>query len=437
MLKIKLIGLVLLWSLCAQLQAGNKDSTAAKGWGLPAVGAGLGVLSYHGNVGNASQTHVGSFTDIRPGFHFNVRERLGPYVELSLNGLFGRLSGNDYRSDHLNFETKLSQFGLEAIFPFDNGIILKKNWGVVPYVSIGLAYMSYQPFTDSLSKDGSPYFYWSDGSIRDRPEGFPGSKKLSRDYVYETALSPAHSTLLIPLGFGFTIKFTDHIGSRIGMNYNYTFSKNIDAAPAATKNDSYVYTYVEVHYQFGKGKNTEAEYDNVDWTSIDNADSDGDGVIDLQDACPGTPAGVKVDAKGCPLDTDGDGVPDYLDKEANTKPGSKVDANGVKLDYKKIAATQKQYASWDSLSLARSRAFNEKPSLEKLKEFERLWGTGPEKTAKGSSTTIPAEFQSLDKNGDGRISVKELNNAIDSFFSGENTLTVDQINKLIDFFFEQ
>jgi outer membrane protein OmpA-like peptidoglycan-associated protein len=30
------------------------------------------------------------------------------------------------------------------------------------------------------------------------------------------------------------------------------------------------------------------------------ADSDGDGVIDPQDACPGTPAGVAVDEKGCP-----------------------------------------------------------------------------------------------------------------------------------------
>ncbi|MGR8920029.1 MAG: OmpA family protein [Gammaproteobacteria bacterium] len=30
------------------------------------------------------------------------------------------------------------------------------------------------------------------------------------------------------------------------------------------------------------------------------ADSDGDGVIDADDACPGTPKGVRVDARGCP-----------------------------------------------------------------------------------------------------------------------------------------
>ena len=43
-------------------------------------------------------------------------------------------------------------------------------------------------------------------------------------------------------------------------------------------------------------------------------DSDGDGVLDDADQCPGTPRGVTVDATGCPLDSDGDGVPNYKDK---------------------------------------------------------------------------------------------------------------------------
>lgn len=43
-------------------------------------------------------------------------------------------------------------------------------------------------------------------------------------------------------------------------------------------------------------------------------DSDGDGVIDSKDKCPGTPAGRKVNADGCELDTDGDGIVDGDDK---------------------------------------------------------------------------------------------------------------------------
>jgi OOP family OmpA-OmpF porin len=57
-------------------------------------------------------------------------------------------------------------------------------------------------------------------------------------------------------------------------------------------------------------------------------DSDGDGVPDSKDQCPGTPVGVKVDAKGCPLDADGDGVADYLDKCPDTPKGVKVDKDG-------------------------------------------------------------------------------------------------------------
>lgn len=61
-------------------------------------------------------------------------------------------------------------------------------------------------------------------------------------------------------------------------------------------------------------------------------DSDGDGVPDEKDKCPGTPAGVKVDADGCALDSDGDGVPDYLDQCPQTPAGVSVDARGCPLD---------------------------------------------------------------------------------------------------------
>jgi OOP family OmpA-OmpF porin len=61
-------------------------------------------------------------------------------------------------------------------------------------------------------------------------------------------------------------------------------------------------------------------------------DSDGDGVVDGLDQCPGTPAGRKVNAQGCELDSDGDGVLDALDKCPGTPAGAKVDAQGCELD---------------------------------------------------------------------------------------------------------
>jgi OOP family OmpA-OmpF porin len=65
------------------------------------------------------------------------------------------------------------------------------------------------------------------------------------------------------------------------------------------------------------------------------SDSDHDGVPDDIDQCPGTPAGVAVDYKGCPVairDSDGDGVPDEADACPGTLPGVKVDARGCAVE---------------------------------------------------------------------------------------------------------
>ena len=61
-------------------------------------------------------------------------------------------------------------------------------------------------------------------------------------------------------------------------------------------------------------------------------DADHDGVFDGIDQCPDTPAGAHVDAKGCPIDSDRDGVPDGIDQCPNTPIGAMVDATGCPLD---------------------------------------------------------------------------------------------------------
>lgn len=62
------------------------------------------------------------------------------------------------------------------------------------------------------------------------------------------------------------------------------------------------------------------------------ADSDGDGVGDPADACPGTAPGIRVDRRGCaPVasnDTDGDGVGNAADRCPATAPDLKVDGTG-------------------------------------------------------------------------------------------------------------
>jgi OmpA-OmpF porin, OOP family len=75
-----------------------------------------------------------------------------------------------------------------------------------------------------------------------------------------------------------------------------------------------------------------------------NTDSDKDGVLDANDYCLNTAAGVKVDDKGCeipkkveapvvtkPMDSDNDGIADNLDECPNSASGVRVDSKGCEL----------------------------------------------------------------------------------------------------------
>ncbi|HSH68965.1 MAG TPA: OmpA family protein [Deferrisomatales bacterium] len=113
--------------------------------------------------------------------------------------------------------------------------------------------------------------------------------------------------LLLNWGGGFRYLFSDRLALRL------------DARQPVTYNDTRHHVMFTGGISFLLGGKAPAP---------PPADTDGDGVTDDADRCPGTLAGVKVDASGCPLDADGDGVPDYLDKCPNTPKGDRVDANG-------------------------------------------------------------------------------------------------------------
>ena len=67
------------------------------------------------------------------------------------------------------------------------------------------------------------------------------------------------------------------------------------------------------------------------------ADSDGDGVTDENDQCPGTDPGTTVDESGCPIvpvvaDSDNDSVNDDADQCPDTPAGTTVDADGCPVE---------------------------------------------------------------------------------------------------------
>jgi hypothetical protein len=202
------------------------------------------------------------------------------------------------------------------------------------------------------------------------------------------------------------------------------------------KNDNYIFAHVALKYSFGKPYDDSPEiYQSVDFSSLEKLDTDGDGVNDGDDRCPGTPKDVKVSNRGCPIDDDDDGVPDYRDKELQTAKGMLVDENGVTITDKAIADKQ---AQWDSLATERSELFNENPSLAYLKSVDEKAAEIRKANPNAAAySKIPAALKPADKNNDGYISSEEIAAAIDSFFEGDSAFTVERLNDLIDYFFEQ
>ncbi|NQX99015.1 MAG: hypothetical protein HRT73_14230, partial [Flavobacteriales bacterium] len=288
------------------------------------------------------------------------------------------------------------------------------------------------------------YNHWNDGTIRNIAQTVPGadtaSTILTRDYDYESSLKDSttnysKTAITIPIRFGLKFELSDHFDVRISAAYIITTTDFIDNVSGGG-NDNLFYTSFGLQYNFAKPSNGDDKFKDFDFADLDKDDSDEDGVPDHKDLCQGTPKNVKVDNKGCALDDDMDGVPNYRDKELNTPGGTLVNKEGVTLTDKMMAL---QESLKDSVE-TEYRVFKaDDLSQEEIDEIQRQYAeannSGTNAAAGGIS--MPEKFKGLDTDKDNYISAKEVTNAIDGFFEGENDLSAKDLNKLIDFYFDQ
>jgi hypothetical protein len=393
---------------------------------LPSIAIGAGVLSFNGDIG------TNPFSKRRLGYNFIIEQRIGKYFGVSINGLFGKLADSEIsKARNLNFESKITQVDLNFIVHFGTD-----STKFAPYLSAGLGFLKFNPYGDLTDADGIKYNYWQDGTIRSLPENDVNKAnaiRQKRDYTYETQLKDSvtykRNSLCVPISGGLNIRLMEKLHVKVGGTYYITFTDWIDNVKSG-KNDSYIYGNVSVQYTLGKKADVNAN-DNVhsstEFSELDKLDSDGDKILDTDDNCPGTPAGVKVTPDGCPIDTDEDGVPDYKDEEADTKKGAFVNEKGITQTEEMIAKRQQEF---DELASQRLHDFVETPSNPKVTN-------NIDKTKPRATVLIPDELKSADKNTDGIISTDEIGKAIDSFFDGDSDFTVEKLNELIDLFFEQ
>ena len=137
-------------------------------------------------------------------------------------------------------------------------------------------------------------------------------------------------------------------------------------------------------------------------------DSDGDGVADYQDRCPNTPTGARVNNQGCPMDSDNDGVFDGLDRCPNTPAGAEVDENGCPMD-----------SDGDGVFDGIDRC----PNTPRGTEVDRMGCPLPEPepepepepqvfTLSGSQGGVNFEFDSAELTSQGRAALREIGNTL-------------------------
>ena len=416
----------------------EKKSNAVKY--IPSIGLHGGALSYLGDIKGTSGANI--YTYWKPAYGFYLEKKIGSIFGVSVNGMFGKVSKSQLDDNvFLNFESSITNFDLNLLLDFDNGKIINEQSLFSPYFSFGVGYLSFDPKGDLESTNGIFYNHWSDGTLRDMAESTPGADTLStviaRDYSYETSLKDSlnnysKTTITIPIRFGLKFKLSKNVDFRVSAAYIITMTDYIDNY-ADGGNDNLFYTSFGLQYNFAPISAKDDKYKDFDFSDLDKDDSDGDGVMDHKDLCQSTPEGVKVDNKGCALDGDEDGVPDYKDKELDTPEGSLVTKDGITLTDEMLA---QQDLMKDSVETEYRVFVADDLSEEEMEEIQKQYEAANNGASAGG-ITIPEKFAGLDSDKDNYISAKEVTNAIDGFFEGENNLSAKDLNNLIDFYFDQ
>lgn len=241
------------------------------------LGLHTGIVDYNGEL---DRNWFNTDKAYRAQFGLSVAYNLNAYFNLALDLSKGSIGHHIPQTG--GFRADLTQGNLQLRFKFNNGRMFKEDARFQPYIFGGIGFAMFKNQTSDTNN------YVVEGT------------DLSRN-----------------LGAGFTVKLTQNIGLNFNTMLTSLTSDKRDGV-SLVFNDQYMIHSAGIVYNFGKAK-----------------DTDGDGVTDANDKCPETPAGVKVDAYGCPLDTDKDGIADYQDDcpevagEKATKGCPDKDKDGV------------------------------------------------------------------------------------------------------------
>ncbi|MBN4052095.1 hypothetical protein JYT53_01185, partial [Cytophagaceae bacterium AH-315-L13] len=213
----------------------------------------------------------------------------------------------------------------------------KEKASILPYVSLGVGFLSFNSSADLQDADGVVYNYWSDGTLRSMGEFEMGASEadiLQRDYDYETNLTSGTS-LFLPIKLGVQLKICPTVNLDLGSVIHYSFSDDIDNVVNGD-NDWYSYSSFTLRYNLSYKKPVEEDeeeegFEHIILAELDCKDHDDDGVITFYDHCPNTSKDAVVNEVGCPVDDDFDAIPNYRDKQNPSRSSVTIDLEGIEI----------------------------------------------------------------------------------------------------------
>lgn len=327
------------------------------------VGIHTGVVNYNGEL---NRTWLNPNKAYRAQFGLSAAYNLGSYFNLAAEASKGSIG---YHVPQANgFRADLTQGNLQLRFKFNNGRMLKEDCRIQPYLSGGFGFAMFKAQDDPTSS------YVVEGTDFTKNIGAGVTVKVSRNIGINLATNYTimGSDRRDGVSLVFNDQYAIYSGGVV-YNFGKPKDSDGDGVtdandkcpdtPVGVKVDKYgcpldtdkdgIPDYQDECPEEAGPKETKGcpdkDGDGVadkDDECPDEAgpaetkgcpDRDGDGVPDKDDLCPDL-KGTKA-MKGCP-DSDGDGVPENEDKCPNTPAGVKVDKFGCPIEENKSTIDQ-------------------------------------------------------------------------------------------------
>jgi OmpA-OmpF porin, OOP family len=286
------------------------------------IGINAGIMSTF-NVFSSNSKLDFTLPNIQYGYGGYIKKQILPSLGIQADVMLGKVNGDNAQPDaagispYKSFSTEIHY----AVSLSSNITLANINWqfmngSIQPYFTSGIGTMNYTPTVTTSAGD---------------------VKNFS-----SASSSGAINEIFVPVGVGLKFNVSRNVNLELAYNVNFVYSDNLDGYHYGYNNDKFSYVHIGLEFALGghskpqlashnpvasmrqeymseiqmakinyqvqldseKAKNREfanmIARENVTISKL-TTDSDGDGVADFFDKCPGTPANTKVDGSGCPL----------------------------------------------------------------------------------------------------------------------------------------